>query len=179
MRHFFKLLALTLSIGMLWGCGGGGGGGSTNTGDGTTSQSFTLLSKPTAIVKSVGNGQVSIAYTVIPEVITYDLVLSNNIDFSETLKTINNITNPVLLSGLTNGNKYYFKIVANLANGTTSNSYVSAVIPSSTGVIPDAPTNSIATAGNNSIILSWDEKRNIESYNLYYSNNPTDLSPEN
>lgn len=80
-------------------------------------------------------------------------------------------TTSAIVTGLTNGTSYVFRIAAVNAAGTSSYSSAStAVIPAGVPVAPGAPT---PTAGNASVSLSWTAPSNngsaITDYKIYYA----------
>jgi hypothetical protein len=64
---------------------------------------------------------------------------------------------PYTFTGLTNGTSYTFTVVANNSAGFSSAASDSSnsVTPAPTSVVPDAPTNVIATAGNSQVTVAF------------------------
>lgn len=76
-----------------------------------------------------------------------------------------------IAGGLTDGAKYYWKVVADDGKGGATSSDVWSFTTSSTGGggLPSAPTGVTATAGNNQVIIGWSSVTGGTSYNIYRS----------
>lgn len=70
------------------------------------------------------------------------------------------------LTGLTPGNAYHFRLVAQNANGTAYGLDQSFTTPTP----PASPTGVTATPGNNQNIINWNTVSGATSYNIYWSN---------
>jgi len=67
---------------------------------------------------------------------------------------------------LTNGTKYFYKVVAVNGNGTSTPSNEANATPSAPSP-PPAPANLTATAGNQQIVLAWSASAGASTYNVY------------
>ncbi len=70
------------------------------------------------------------------------------------------------LTGLTPGNTYHYRLVAQNANGTAYGLDQSFITPTP----PAAPTRVAATPGGNQNIINWNAVSGATSYNIYWSN---------
>ena len=68
-------------------------------------------------------------------------------------------------TGLTSGTKYYYKVAAVNAAGTSALSIEVSATPG--GSLPAAPTGLTAIAGNASVFLRWFPSKGATSYNVY------------
>ena len=61
-----------------------------------------------------------------------------------------------IVTGLTNGQAYNFKIAAVNAAGRGTNSTQVTSTPSAVATVPSAPVNPSATRGNQHVLLAWE-----------------------
>ena len=113
---------------------------------------------PTSVVGSPGNGQVSVSWvapasTGVP-VSGYLVQVSTNGGATwAPAATLNTPTTNVLVSGLTNGVSYTFRVAATSSVGTGGWSVPSSPVTPPGG--PAAPTNVFGTAGNSQVSVGW------------------------
>jgi hypothetical protein len=130
-----------------------------------------LLSVPTGVSATAGDGQVTLAWTQVSGATSYNVYwsLSSGVTTSNGTK-ITNVTSPYTASALTNGTTYYYIVTAvNNTGESAASSQVSATpqIP-----ISGAPTGVSATAGAGQVTISWNSVTGAMSYNIYYSATP-------
>ena len=75
-------------------------------------------------------------------------------------------------TGLTNGQGYYYFIKAENVRGLGSNSSEASVTSIETAIVPSAPRNLVATAGNRTVVLTWSVPSNnggaaVTNYSVY------------
>jgi len=76
------------------------------------------------------------------------------------------------VTGLTNGQRYYFAVTAINSVGESAKSNEVSAMPQSGPTVPSAPQNLVATAGNQRVALSWQAPANdggspITNYKIY------------
>lgn len=143
--YVFKVAAVNLA---------GTGTYSTNS---TALVPATVPSAPTGVTATFGNASTSLAWTapssggatISDYVIQYSTDNSTWTTYSDTVSS----TASVVVYGLTNYLTYYFRIAA--VNTIGTGAYSSASVTAIPGVIPSAPTLSVATIGSTEISLSW------------------------
>jgi predicted RNA-binding protein with TRAM domain len=70
------------------------------------------------------------------------------------------------VTGLTNGTTYYFTVKAVNTVGSSAASNEAWATPATTTVVPGAPTSVVATAGDNSAMVSWASPSSAGSSNI-------------
>jgi len=75
-------------------------------------------------------------------------------------------------SGLTNGTRYYYKVRAANAAGTSGLSAEVSAVPSATGTPPRVPFGVVITPRTGNILLQWGYMSEATGYNVYRSTSP-------
>jgi hypothetical protein len=108
---------------------------------------------PSNVIATSGNAQVSVAFTP-PSTsdfpITGYLVTSTPGNITAT-----GTTSPIVVSGLVNGTEYTFSVVATSSVGSSTASVASNPVIPAAPIVPNAPTNIVATAGNAESSISF------------------------
>jgi fibronectin type 3 domain-containing protein len=118
---------------------------------------------PTGLNAASGNGTVSLNWTPTLNATSYSVYQGTSAGGENSTPVQSGITAPtVLIGGLTNGQKYFFKVAA-VYNGVGSGQSTEV----STTVVPSTPTALKATAAAASIVLNWSASVGASSYNLY------------
>ena len=127
------------------------------------------LSAPTNVKATAGNKQVKLTWTAVSGATKYRVQRLNNSTWG-TIATVT--TNSYTNTGLTNGTKYYYRVLAS-ADGTTwsGSSVIIQVAPSQ--ALISAPTNVSATAGDKQIILTWYGVSSVARYRVQRLNGST------
>ena len=133
----------------------------TNTNDETTSgvvelQVLSPPSAPTSVSASPGNAQASVTFTApssASPVTSYQVTATDKTKASRGGQTASGATAPIVVSGLTNGDSYTFRVTATSIGGTGAASVASAALTPST--VPSAPTSVSSLTGYHSVALSW------------------------
>jgi fibronectin type 3 domain-containing protein len=127
-----------------------------------------LTGAPTGVTATPGNGQVTISWTVVTTVTSYNIYWSTSSGVTTSNGTkITGVTSPYTQTGLTNGTTYYYVVTA--VTGTTESVASNEVSASPSATALSAPTQITATPGSNQVTLAWLPVGGASSYNIYYS----------
>ena len=128
------------------------------------------LPGPTGVTATPGNGQVTIAWTAVTDVTSYNIYWSTTPGVTIANGTkITGAASPYVQSGLINGTTYYYVVTAVNGNGESTPSSQVSAIPS-VAPTPAAPTEVTATPGNGQVTIAWTAVSGATSYNIYWSN---------
>ncbi len=127
------------------------------------------LSAPTNVKATAGNKQVKLTWTAVSGAAKYRVQRLNGSTWT-TIAVVS--TNSYTNTGLTNGTKYYYRVLAS-ADGTTwsGSSVIIQVAPSQ--ALISAPTNVSATAGDKQIKLTWYGVSSVARYRVQRLNGST------
>ena len=127
------------------------------------------VSAPTNVKATAGNKQVKLTWTAVSGAAKYRVQRLNGSTWT-TIATVS--TNSYTNTGLTNGTKYYYRVLAS-ADGTTwsGSSVIIQVAPSQ--ALISAPTNVSATAGDKQIKLTWYGVSSVARYRVQRLNGST------
>ena len=139
----------------------------------------TTPSAPTGLVASAGNGQVVLSWTVPTSdggspITGYNVYRSTSPNGEGSTPVATAVSSTYTDTGLTNGTKYYYKVAAVNAVGTSQQSGEASATPQAAATVPSAPQNLTATGGNQAVQLSWSAPASnggatVTSYNVYRS----------
>lgn len=122
---------------------------------------------PQGFTATAGNGQVALSWTASPGATSYK-VYDNSSWWSSTL-----VASPVgttyTVTGLTNGNYYYYYVTAVNAVGESAQSNGANATPN---IAPAVPTGVSAAAGAGQVTLSWAPVTGATQYVIYWSTTP-------
>lgn len=108
---------------------------------------------PSNVIATSGNAQASVAFTP-PSTsdfpITGYLVTSTPGNITAT-----GTTSPIVVTGLVNGTEYTFSVVAISSAGSSTASLASNPVTPNVPILPNAPTNLVATPGNTEASISF------------------------
>ena len=142
-----------------------------------------LFGAPTQLAAAPGNAQVVLSWTTptstsAPE--SYNIYYSTSAGVAPATGTrISGVTTTSYTqSSLTNGTTYYYVVTAVYGAGESGPSNQVSATPSVPVVIPTAPTNLAAMAGNAQVSFTWTASAGATSYNLYWSTT-TGVTPAN
>jgi fibronectin type 3 domain-containing protein len=151
--------------------GGGSGSGTNGGGGGGSSAPAGLVPvAPTGLSTMPSNGQVSLSWSASATAVTYNVYAGTSAGGESATPMTTGITGlTYVISSLTNGNTYYFKVAAVNANGTSSLSAEASTTPATT---PAAPSNVTATASSGQVVLNWTASSSATTYNVYEGTTP-------
>ena len=131
---------------------------------------FGKVSAPTNVKATAGDKQVKLTWTAVSGAAKYRVQRLNGSTWS-TVATVS--TNSYTNTGLTNGTKYSYRVLAS-ANGSTWSS-ASAVVSATpaAAVKVSAPTNVKATAGDKQVKLTWTAVSGAAKYRIQRLNGST------
>jgi fibronectin type 3 domain-containing protein/streptogramin lyase len=126
-----------------------------------------LLLPPTNLSATAGNGQATLNWVGPPMAVSYNIYEAHTSGGPYT-KVDTSTNTSYTISGLTNGLSYYFAVTSVNSNGQESGYSNQAGVT----LIPGAPTNLTAIAGNRQVSLTWNASTGATGYNIYYSQTP-------
>ena len=126
-------------------------------------------SSPANLTADAGDNQVVLNWPSVSGAATYNVYYDNvaGVTKSAPHKITGSVSAPKTVTGLTNGTPYFFAVSAVNAGGESALSVERSATPSATPP-PGAPMNIRASAGDNQVIVSWDNAAGATSYNLYF-----------
>ena len=153
-----------------------GEGALSNELSATPQATATVPGAPTLTSATAGNGSVSLQWTPPADggsqITNYNVYRSTQSGQEVFLTQLGNVTS-YTNTGLTNGQIYWYKVLAVNAVGEGALSNELSATPQATATVPGAPTLTSATAGNGSVSLQWtppsDGGSQITNYNVYRS----------
>ena len=149
--YFYVVTALTST-----------GGASANSNEISTTPLPPAPAAPTNLVVAVGNGQAVLTWAASTYATGYT-ILRGSTSGGETTTVATNVTATTYTdTGLSNGQTYYYVVVATNLAGASGNSTESIVTP--TANFPSAPTGLAALSGNSAAALSWTAATGAASY---------------
>jgi hypothetical protein len=111
---------------------------------------------PTSVLAFAGNGFASVQFRPATTTASSTIVRYTITSYPGNI-SVNGVTSPILVTGLTNGVSYTFRVTSTDANGNTSEPSVESnvVRPTNSDRVPGVPTNLEAIPGNGQVALSW------------------------
>jgi uncharacterized protein YccT (UPF0319 family) len=129
---------------------------------------------PSGVTATPGDGQATIAWTLVPNAVSYNIYWSTTSGVTPANGTqITSATNPYTLTGLTDGTTYYFVVTAVNSNGESTASLQASCTPAR-----PVPTGVTATPGDGQATIAWTAVPGATSYNIYWSIYPG-VTPKN
>lgn len=137
--------------------------------------------KPSGIVVSGGDGQVTVSWGAVTGATSYNIYYGTaaGVTTGAGIK-VANVTTPQIVTGLTNGTPYFFVVTAVNAGGESGVSSEKNATPAAAPQPPGSPTGRTVTstvAGQATV--SWSAVTGATSYNVYYlqaSSQPTNAA---
>jgi autotransporter-associated beta strand protein len=138
------------------------GGASANSNEVSTTPLPPIPTAPAGLVAAVGNSQAVLSWSPSTGATGYT-ILRGLTSGGETTTVASNVTATTYTdTGLSNGQTYYYVVVATNLAGASGNSTEANVTP--TANPPSAPTGLVATPGNGAAALSWTAATGAASY---------------
>jgi hypothetical protein len=121
---------------------------------------------PTGLTATPGSGKVTLSWSASIGATSYNVYRGTAAGGENTTALAKNVTAASYVdSGVTNGTKYYYKIAAVNAVGTSGLSTEASATPQVS--VPATPTGLTATPGNTRVTLKWTASAGAKSYNIY------------
>ena len=136
-------------------------------GDTESPQSTAVTATPLAapvVTATAANQQVTLSWTAVAGATSYKVYQGTNSNEILTDSTITGTS--AVVTGLTNDQAYSFWVSAVNSSGSVQSAEVTAT-PAAPTEVPAVPTNLIAAAGVQQVILSWQEVTGAASYKVY------------
>lgn len=128
---------------------------------------------PLTITVSSGDQQVNLNWTAVSDATAYAIYWNTTGKVSPSDNAISVTVPPYVHTARSNGTRYYYRIAALNAQGSSSLTPEVAAIPHAAP--PNTPTNVTATPGNEQVTLQWDAVPNASKYNLYWDADSTNV----
>jgi len=123
-------------------------------------------SAPTGLTATAGNASVALSWAAAGGAATYNVYRGTAAGAESNTPIATGVaTTSYNDTGLTNGARYYYKVAAVNAGGTSALSTEASATPQVSA--PSAPTGLTATAGNASVALSWAAAGGAATYSVY------------
>jgi fibronectin type 3 domain-containing protein len=137
----------------------GGGGG-------------TAPAAPAGLNAAPGNGSVGLSWAASAGATSYS-VYRGTASGGQGTTPVGTVTGTSFTdSGLTNGTRYYYKVRAANAAGTSGLSAEVSAVPAATGTGPGVPFGVVITPRTGNILLQWGFMSAATGYNVYRSTSP-------
>jgi autotransporter-associated beta strand protein len=149
--YFYVVTALTST-----------GGASANSNEVSTTPLPPAPAAPANLVVAVGNGQAVLTWAASTYATGYT-ILRGTVSGGETTTVATNVTTTIYTdTGLSDGQAYYYVVIATNLGGASGNSTESTVTPTANS--PSAPSGLTAFSGNQAAALSWTAATSAASY---------------
>ncbi|MGO9230350.1 MAG: SBBP repeat-containing protein, partial [Bryobacteraceae bacterium] len=123
-------------------------------------------SAPTGLTATASSGSVTLNWTAPSGATSYNVYRGTSAGGESTTALATGITSASYSdSSVTSGTIYYYKVAAVNGSGTSALSAETSATPQPSA--PSAPTGLTATAGNSTVVLSWNASSGATSYNVY------------
>jgi|GEM_PF-5032417 len=140
-------------------CGSDGGGGGSGV---------SAPAAPTGLTADAGGAEVNLDWDNTTGATSYVIYYSTSAGVTKLNGTqVTTTVSSHVLSGLTNGSSYYFRVAARNSGGESALSTEVSATPQVDA--PSAPTNIMVTEADSQLSISWDASTGATGYDLYYS----------
>lgn len=133
---------------------------------------------PLNVIATPSSGQVSLTWDDVPDATSYVLLWSTSAGVNTSASRVDNVTSPYVHTGLTNGQHYYYALVAVNSRGPSPLSAEADVQPTAggaavpavpTGSAPDTPSHVKVFAGHLQNTINADDDSNTVRYTIYWN----------
>jgi fibronectin type 3 domain-containing protein len=131
---------------------------------------FALPAAPTNLAAHPGNGSVSLSWSAAAGASSYNIYAGTSPGGESATPVLTGLTQTnAVLSGLSNGTKYYLTVrgVNSHGTGNTSGEASATPIPP-----PATPASLAAVAGNGQVTLTWNQATGAANYRVYMGTSP-------
>ena len=126
----------------------------------------TVPSVPAGLTATSGNAQASLAWAASTGATSYNVKRATSASGPFTTVATGVTATSYTNTGLTNGTTYYYVVSAANAVGESANSSPPVGVTPAVPTVPPVPTGVTATAGNQSVALSWNASAGAASYSV-------------
>jgi fibronectin type 3 domain-containing protein len=131
----------------------------------------TVPAAPTGLTATPANGSVALRWTASTGATSYSVYRGTSAG-GEGATAIGTSTSATFSdTGLTNGTKYYYRVTATNAVGTSGNSTEASATPSGT-IVPGVPFGVVITPQTGHILLQWGNETGVTGYRVYRGTTP-------
>ena len=132
--------------------------------------SLPVPGRPSGVAVSGGDAKVTITWNEVSGATSYNIYYGTSAGVTKSSGTkVAGVTAPQEITGLTNGQAYFFVVTAENASGEGVVSSEKSVTPAAAPQAPGSPTGATATAGVGQVTVSWKATvPGATSYNVYY-----------
>lgn len=133
----------------------------------TPETATTAPAAPTGLTATAGNGEVTLTWTASSGADSYNIYEGTTSGGEGAVAVLNVTGTSATITGLTNGDAYYFKVAGVNAIGTGTESAEASATPETPTAAPAPPTGVTATVGNLQITLTWTPSPTAATYDVY------------
>jgi uncharacterized protein len=139
----------------------------------TPAAASTAPAAPTGLTATAGNAEVTLTWTASSGAAAYDVYEGTTSGGEGAVPVQSGIAGTsATITGLTNGDEYYFTVAGVNAIGTGTPSAEGSAKPEAPTAVPPAPAGVTATAGNTQITLTWTAAPTAATYDVYQGTSP-------
>lgn len=122
---------------------------------------------PANVSALAGDARITLTWDAVPGATTYTVYWNTRGDVNTQDTRVENITNPAVHTGLTNGQQYYYMVTATTS---TYGEVASAEVSSAPHLAPPAPPSALSvSAGDRQANLSWTPVSDATGYAIYWN----------
>jgi len=131
----------------------------------------TVPAAPAGLTATPGNGTVALKWTVSTGASSYSIFRGTTSGGEGATAIATSTSASFADAGLTNGTKYYYRVTASNAAGTSPNSTEASATPA-VATTPGVPFGVVITPQTGHILLQWGNETGVTSYRVYRATTP-------